>query len=107
MMKKKMLKRLFALAFGVAFVMPSVMAVGTTTANAAGKNYVIRDYSRYASSANFMVGGYFVYESFVLGVGAAAVASVPFNLVQGAVGIVVSVTAAVVLEHSGILKRLK
>lgn len=58
-MKKKVFNRIIALAFGAAFVAPSITAVASQTANAASKNYVIRDYSQYADSANFMVGGYF------------------------------------------------
>lgn len=54
-----------------------------------------------------MVGGYFLYESFVLGVGTAAVASIPANLVQGAVSVAAGVAAAVLLERGGILDRLK
>lgn len=54
-----------------------------------------------------MVGGYFIYESLVLGVGAAAAASVPFNLVQGAVGGVVGVAAVLLLDRGGVLDRLK
>ena len=38
----------------------------------------------------FMVGGYFAYESLVLGYGFAAAASVPANAVQGAAGLVLS-----------------
>lgn len=54
-----------------------------------------------------MVGGYFLYESFVLGVGTAAVASIPANLVQGAVSVAAGVAAAVLLDRGGILNRLK
>ena len=53
-----------------------------------------------------MVGGYFLYESVVLGVGAAAAASIPFNLVQGTVGAVVGVTAALLLDRGGVLNKL-
>lgn len=53
-----------------------------------------------------MVGGYFLYESVVLNVGAAAAASIPFNLVQGTVGAVVGVTAAVLLDRGGVLNKL-
>lgn len=54
-----------------------------------------------------MVGGYFFYESVVLGVGAAAAASIPFNLVQGTVGAVVGVTAALLLDRGGVLNKLR
>ena len=54
-----------------------------------------------------MVGGYFLYESFVLGVGAAAVASIPANLVQGVVSVAAGVAAAMLLDRGGVLDRLK
>ena len=54
-----------------------------------------------------MVGGYFLYESFVLGVGTAAVASIPANLIQGAVSVAAGVAAAVLLERGGVMKHLK
>ncbi len=41
-----------------------------------------------------MVGGYFLYESLVLALGAAAAASLPGNLAQGAVGLVLFVLLA-------------
>ena len=58
-MKKNVMKRIAVTALGFVFVAPSVLTIGTQNANAASKNYVIRDYSQYASSANFMVGGFF------------------------------------------------
>lgn len=58
-MKKKILNRMLALAFGVTFVMPSVASLDVQIANATSKNYVIRDYSQYENSANFMVGGFY------------------------------------------------
>ena len=58
-MKKKLFNRILALVFGVAFVVPSVTSIGVQTARAESKNYVIRDYSQYQDSANFMVGGFY------------------------------------------------
>lgn len=58
-MKKKVLNKMLAIAFAAVFVAPSVTSIGTQTANAASKNYVIRDYSQYAETANLMVGGYY------------------------------------------------
>lgn len=58
-MKKKTVNRILALAFGVTFAVPSITTLATQTASAASKNYVIRDYSQYEDSANFMVGGFF------------------------------------------------
>ncbi len=50
--------------------------------------------------------GYFVYESLVLGVGAAAMASVPANAVQGAIGGVAGTALILALEHTP-LRRLR
>ena len=58
-MKKKVLNKMLAIAFAAVFVAPSVTSIGSQTANAASKNYVIRDYSQYAETANLMVGGYY------------------------------------------------
>ncbi len=58
-MKKKVLNKMLVIAFAAVFVAPSVTSIGTQTANAASKNYVIRDYSQYAETANLMVGGYY------------------------------------------------
>ena len=48
-----------------------------------------------------MIVGYFLYESLVLGYGVAAVASIPFNAVQGAVGIALALAAYELLIRVG------
>lgn len=53
-----------------------------------------------------MAGGYFLYESLILGVGAAAAASVPANLVQGVAGVVSAVAVATLLDRAKVLERL-
>lgn len=53
-----------------------------------------------------MVLGYFFFESVFMGVGAAAVASVPGNLIQAAFGTVSSVILAIVFAKSKALGRL-
>ena len=58
-MKKKVLNKMLVIAFAAVFVAPSVTSIAMQTANAASKNYVIRDYSQYAETANLMVGGYY------------------------------------------------
>ena len=52
-----------------------------------------------------MVAGYFLYESVIYEEG--AVASVPLNLIQGAVNMIVAVAVVVLLDRAGVLKRLK
>ncbi len=51
-----------------------------------------------------MVVGYFIYESLVLGVGFAAVASVLANVVQGVAGVVAGVVLISALEKSGLYR---
>ena len=54
-----------------------------------------------------MAGGYFAFESLILGVGAAAAASVPANLLQGAVGAAAALAVLTVLERSRALEHLR
>ena len=53
-----------------------------------------------------MVAGYFAYECFALGVGEAAIVSVPVNLGQGAVGVAASVAITVAFMKIPALSRL-
>lgn len=55
-----------------------------------------------------MVGGYFLYESWVIGIGViAAASSIPSNLIQGVVGVAAGVSVTMLLDRAGVLKRLK
>ncbi len=51
-----------------------------------------------------MVGGYFLYESTLLGYGMAAAASIPGNAVQGAVGLVLGLLLYRVCKKQGLVK---
>ena len=53
-----------------------------------------------------MVLGYFGYASLLLGKGLAAAASIPGNVFQGAVGLVVGVILATVLERAKVTEKL-
>ena len=53
-----------------------------------------------------MVGGYFLYAMLLLGKGIGAAASIPGNLVQGAVGLVVSVILMGILRKTELDKKL-
>ena len=53
-----------------------------------------------------MVLGYFGYASMLLGKGLAAAASIPGNIFQGAVGLVVGVVLVTVLEHAKVTQKL-
>lgn len=54
-----------------------------------------------------MIGGYFLYESMLLGYGFAAAASIPGNAVQGAVGLALGVLLYRLCETRGLLKEIK
>ncbi len=51
-----------------------------------------------------MVLGYLVYEAFFIGLGAAAFANIPFNVIQGMFGIAGAVGVAMLMGRSGTLK---
>ncbi len=51
-----------------------------------------------------MVGGYFLYESTLLGYGAAAAASIPGNAMQGAVGLVLGLLLYRICKKQGLTK---
>ena len=92
--------------FLIKFVMAAVAALLFGRMKKRGNKFVGMFFGAVAAEA-VMVGGYFLYESVVLAVGAAAAASVPFNLVQGTVGAVVGVAAAALLDRAAVLDRLK
>lgn len=54
-----------------------------------------------------MVGGYFLYESMLLGYGLAAAASIPGNAVQGAMGLIFAVLLYRTMDKAELLKMLK
>lgn len=53
-----------------------------------------------------MVLGYFGYEATLLGYGLAAAASIPGNIVQGAIGLVVSLVLYELLKKAGVTNKL-
>ena len=91
--------------FAIKFAMAFAAALILRAARKRGHKYIGMCLGAAAAEA-IMVGGYFVYESVVLAVGAAAAASVPFNLVQGGIGALVGVTASMLMERGGMLNRL-
>ena len=52
-----------------------------------------------------MVAGYLVYEALILGYGFAAVLNIPFNLIQGALNIVLALLICTLLKKIGVLKK--
>lgn len=59
-----------------------------------------------AAAECIMVAGYFGYASLLLGKGLAAAASIPGNIFQGAVGLVVGVILVTVLERAKVTEKL-
>lgn len=51
-----------------------------------------------------MIGGYLCYEAFFLSYGAAALANVPFNAVQGIASVVVAAITYGILRHTGVFR---
>lgn len=54
-----------------------------------------------------MVSGYLIFEMFVMSYGVAATANIVFNVIQGAVGIMVSVVLYIILQKSKGFKLIK
>lgn len=59
-----------------------------------------------AAAEAIMAGGYFLFESWVLGLGAAAALNVPANVMQGVLGIAAAGMTAAVLRSSRAFSRL-
>ena len=92
--------------FVIKFAMATAAALIFGLAKKRGHKYIGMVMGAIVAEA-VMVGGYFLYECVVLAVGAAAAASIPFNLVQGTVGAVAGLAAAVLLDRGGLLDRTK
>ncbi len=58
------------------------------------------------AAALIMMTGYFLYESVVLGYGAAAVAAIPANLIQGFTGCTAGVVLSHVIEKNPFIRNL-
>ncbi len=72
-----------------------------------GSGHVLRRTLSALVAEVWMVLGYFLYASLLLGKGLAAAASIPGNLVQGAVGLVAALALYLLLEHSGACRAMK
>ncbi|MBQ9974176.1 MAG: ECF transporter S component [Oscillospiraceae bacterium] len=98
----------FAVYAPATFVIRFVMAVLAAVfyRRLAGKNHRVWGMVVGAVLAEcLMVLGYLCYEWFALGLGAAALGSVPFNMIQGFIGGVAAVTVGVLMGRSGAIKR--
>lgn len=87
--------------FVIKFAMAAVAAL-LLRGSRLGKKTAVPMLLSAAVAELLMTGGYFAYESFVLHYGSAAVASVPANLVQGAVSAAAAVAAATLMARGGL-----
>jgi uncharacterized membrane protein len=91
------------------FIIKAFIALcGAVAAKAAkeGRFLIVLTAALSALGEAVMVLGYFFFESVFLGVGAAAIASVPGNLTQAAVGVVTSTVLAIVFAKNKRLREL-
>ena len=91
--------------FVIKFAMAAVAALIFRAAKKRNRKYIGMTLGAVAAEL-IMVAGYFLFESAIVGVGAAAAASL-FNLLQGTVGAVVGAAAGILLDRGGVLKKLK
>ena len=89
----------------IKFAMAAVAALIFRAAKKRNRKYIGMTLGAVAAEL-IMVAGYFLFESAIVGVGAAAAASL-FNLLQGTVGAVVGAAAGILLDRGGVLKKLK
>lgn len=75
--------------FGIKFVMAA--AAAGIFKQLRGRGRILSGMAGAAAAEALMVLGYYLYECTVLGLGAAALASLPANLMQGAAGVVTGV----------------
>lgn len=100
---------------GYGLYVPGSFAVKFLTALAAGAvlgGRLIRSDAVRAVTAGcvgelIMVGGYFAYESLVLGYGAAAAGGVPMNCIQGAFGVIAAAALYSALRKTGYFRLEK
>lgn len=87
------------------FVIKGLM--GMTAALLMGKGGVVRRVTGGVLAELIMIGGYFLYESTLLGYGLAAAASVPGNGVQGGMGLLCGLLLYRALEHRNLKTIIK
>lgn len=88
------------------FVIKGVMALVAGIIFIKMKNKNVSSVLGAIAAEVIMVLGYFAYAGMLLGKGLATAASIPGNLVQGLIGIIVSVVVYMILDKSGALKRI-
>lgn len=103
------------LLLGYALYAPGTLVIKAIMGLVAGFLFLIlKNKNKYAglivgglAAEAVMVLGYFLYAMLLMGEGLAAAASIPGNLFQGAVGIIVSVILYIALEKSKVLKQIE
>lgn len=90
------------------FVIKAVMAVAVSLVYGAFKKHkILGEAVSGIVSETIMVLGYFAYEGLILKYGLAAAASIPSNVAQGVVAIVLSVAVTQALNKAGLLTKMK
>ena len=88
-------------------IIKGLMAVMAALIAGSSAGHTLRRALSAIAAEVWMVAGYFVYACLLLGKGLSAAASVPGNLLQGAVGLAAGLALFMVLEHSGARKALR
>lgn len=90
------------------FVIKAVMAVAVSLVYGAfKKRKILGEAVSGIVSETIMVLGYFAYEGLLLKYGLAAAASIPSNVAQGVVAVVLSVAVTQALNKAGLLTKMK
>lgn len=90
------------------FVIKAVMAVAVSLLYGAfKKRKILGEAVSGIVSETIMVLGYFAYEGLILKYGLAAAASIPSNVAQGVVAVVLSVAVTQALNKAGLLTKMK
>ena len=95
----------YAVYSPASFAIKAIMAVAAFFIAGKSKRPVRIALAAFAAEI-IMAAGYFLYEFFALGYGAAAAAGIPMNLIQGAAGIILSVTLLVTINKNEKLRNI-
>jgi uncharacterized membrane protein len=96
----------YAVYIPATFIIKGLMAF-TVYILASKKYSLIRQILAAFLAEAIMVAGYFLYECFCMGMGMGAIASIPYNCLQGGVAIITSTVLYIILNKTKIIKRIK
>lgn len=88
-------------------IIKGLMSVMAALIAGSSAGHALRRTISAAAAEIWMVAGYFIYASLLLGKGLAAAASIPGNLIQGVFGLAAGLVLYMVLERSGARKALR